>query len=85
VRLYDRLFNTESPDAAEDFKTELNPDSLKITTAYLEPFAKNAKSGDKYQFERIGYFSVDYDSTPDKIIFNKTVGLKDTWAKKSQK
>lgn len=85
VRLYDRLFMTESPDAAEDFKTELNPDSLKITTAYLEPFAKNVKSGEKYQFERIGYFSVDYDSTPEKIIFNKTVGLKDNWAKKTQK
>lgn len=85
VRLYDRLFKTESPDAAEDFKTELNSDSLKITTAYLEPYAKNAKSGEKYQFERIGYFSVDYDSTPEKIIFNKTVGLKDNWAKKTQK
>ncbi|MGQ9846156.1 MAG: glutamine--tRNA ligase, partial [Bacteroidales bacterium] len=85
VRLYDRLFMTENPDAAEDFKTELNPESLKITTAYVEPFVKNAKPGEKYQFERIGYFAVDYDSTPQKIIFNKTVGLKDTWAKKTQK
>lgn len=85
VRLYDRLFMTESPDAAEDFKTDLNPDSLKIIKGYLEPFAKNVKAGEKYQFERIGYFSVDYDSTPEKIIFNKTVGLKDAWAKKTQK
>ncbi len=85
VRLYDRLFKTESPDAAEDFKTDLNPDSLKLIKGYLEPFAKNAKSGEKYQFERIGYFSVDYDSAPAKIIFNKTVGLKDAWAKKTQK
>lgn len=84
VRLYDRLFKTENPDAAEDFKSELNPDSLKIIKGYLEPFIKNAKPSEKYQFERIGYFSVDYNSIPSKIIFNKTVGLKDSWAKKSK-
>lgn len=85
VRLYDRLFKAENPDAAEDFKTELNPDSLKIIKGHVEPFVKNVKPGEKYQFERIGYFSVDYDSSPSKIIFNKTVSLKDTWAKKTQK
>jgi len=85
VRLYDRLFKSEEPDAAEDFKTELNPDSLKIITGYLEPFVKNAKVGDKFQFERIGYFTVDPDTTERKIVFNRTVTLKDTWAKKQQK
>jgi len=85
VRLYDRLFKSEEPDAAEDFKTELNPDSLKIITGYLEPFVKNAKVGDKFQFERIGYFSVDPDTTENKIVFNRTVTLKDTWAKKNKK
>lgn len=85
IRLYDRLFSVEIPDEAEDFKAVLNPNSLTITTGYIEPFIKNAKVGDKYQFERIGYFCVDPDSTPDKLVFNKTVGLKDTWAKKIDK
>ncbi len=83
--MYDRLFSVEIPDEAEDFKAVLNPNSLTITTGYIEPFIKNAKIGDKYQFERIGYFCVDPDSTPNKLVFNKTVGLKDTWAKKIDK
>ncbi len=85
VRLYDRLFKSEIPDEAEDFKTELNPNSLTITTGYLEPFVKNAKVGQHFQFERIGYFVVDKDSTNEKIVFNRTVTLKDTWAKKMNK
>ena len=82
VRLYDRLFKSEIPDEAEDFKTELNPDSLKISTAYVEPFVKNAKIGQHFQFERIGYFVIDKDTTNEKIVFNRTVTLKDSWAKK---
>jgi glutaminyl-tRNA synthetase len=84
VRLYDKLFLIEKPDEAENFLDVINPNSLKITTAYIEPFIKNASIGNHYQFERIGYFVVDKDSTPDKLVFNKTVGLKDTWAKKAQ-
>ncbi len=85
VNLYERLFTKENPDdlaEGEDFKTNLNPDSLKVTTAYAEPYlASNAQQGNKYQFERIGYFCVDYDSTPEKPIFNRTVTLKDSWSK----
>jgi len=84
VRLYDKLFLIEKPDEAENFLDVINPNSLKITTAYIEPSIKNASIGNHYQFERIGYFVVDKDSTPDKLVFNKTVGLKDTWAKKAQ-
>lgn len=85
VRLYDRLFLTETPDVAEegkDFKSNLNPDSLKVITAYVEPYLKDVKADDKFQFLRTGYFCVDKDSTPDKLVFNRTVGLRDSWAKK---
>jgi len=88
VRLYDRLFSKEFPENVEeghDFKENLNPDSLKVISAKAEPFLKNAKSGDKFQFERTGYFCVDKDSTPEKIVFNRTVPLKDSWAKSNQK
>ncbi len=85
VRLYDRLFKSEVPDEADDFKTELNPDSLKIVTGYVEPFVKEIKHNQNVQFERIGYFILDKDSTTEKLIFNRTVTLKDTWAKKIQK
>ncbi len=82
IRLYDRLFKSENPDAADDFKTELNPDSLKVITGYVEPYVKTSQHNQKYQFERIGYFSVDSDSVKDHIVFNRTVSLKDNWAKK---
>lgn len=84
VRLYDRLFTHEAPDADKevDFKTYLNPDSLKIITdAYVEPGLKNAGTGDRFQFQRLGYFNVDDDSRPEKLVFNRTVPLKDTWSK----
>lgn len=84
VRLYDRLFTHEAPDSDKevDFKTYLNPDSLKIITdAYVEPGLKNAGTGDRFQFQRLGYFNVDDDSRPEKLVFNRTVPLKDTWSK----
>lgn len=84
VRLYDRLFRTPDPEDTEegkDFKSNLNPDSLKIVTGFIEPFIKNAKPYDKFQFQRIGYFCVDPDSTPEHLIFNRTVPLKDSWQK----
>lgn len=83
IRLYDRLFTNENPDGSKDidFKEYINPNSLKIITGYLEPSLEAVKIGDKFQFQRIGYFTVDNDSTPDRKVFNKTVGLKDTWAK----
>jgi glutaminyl-tRNA synthetase len=84
VRLYDRLFVMENPDEAEEGKTYLdylNPDSLKIVTAMIEPAVKNAQILEKYQFERIGYFSVDHDSTAQNLVFNRVVSLKDSWSK----
>ena len=84
VRLYDRLFMKENPDDAEegkDYKDFLNPDSLKVITGHIEPSVRDARPMDKFQFERIGYFCVDKDSTGDKVIFNRTVTLKDSWAK----
>ncbi|MFK8265289.1 glutamine--tRNA ligase/YqeY domain fusion protein [Capnocytophaga cynodegmi] len=82
ARIYDRLFTVAEPDRQEkDFLEYVNPDSLKVTTAYVEPSLKDAKVGKGFQFQRLGYFSLDPDSTPEKLIFNKTVGLKDTWAK----
>ncbi len=83
VRIYDRLFTHENPDGDKevDFKTYINPNSLQIITGYLEPSLQQAQPGTSYQFQRLGYFCVDTDSTPEKLIFNKTVGLRDTWAK----
>lgn len=83
VRVYDRLFTHENPDGDKDvdFKSYINPNSLEIRTGYLEPSLKNAAPGTKYQFQRIGYFCVDKESTDEKLIFNKTVGLRDSWAK----
>ncbi|OGU60723.1 MAG: glutamine--tRNA ligase [Ignavibacteria bacterium GWF2_33_9] len=85
VRLYDHLFNTENPDVAPEGKSfldNLNPDSLKIVNAMVEPSLVDAKSGDKFQFERVGYFCVDSKfSAEGKPVFNRTVGLKDSWAK----
>lgn len=84
VRLYDRLFMDEEPDGHKeiDFKDFLNPDSLKVlSNCKLEPSLKDAKPLDKFQFQRIGYFCADSNSTPEKLIFNRTVGLKDSWVK----
>ncbi|CEN38581.1 glutamine--tRNA ligase/YqeY domain fusion protein [Capnocytophaga cynodegmi] len=86
ARIYDRLFTVAEPDRQEkDFLVYVNPDSLKVTTAYVEPSLKDAKVGEGFQFQRLGYFSLDPDSTPEKLVFNKTVGLKDTWAKVEEK
>ncbi|ATA89216.1 glutamine--tRNA ligase [Capnocytophaga stomatis] len=86
ARIYDRLFTEAEPDRQEkDFLEYVNPDSLKITTAYVEPSLKEAKVGEGFQFQRLGYFSLDPDSTAEKLVFNKTVGLKDTWAKIEEK
>ena len=83
VREYDRLFMDEAPDAHpnKDFMEFINPESLKLVTAYVEPSLKEAKIGDRFQFQRIGYFNVDNDSTSDRLVFNKTVGLRDSWEK----
>ncbi|MEI8204671.1 MAG: glutamine--tRNA ligase, partial [Bacteroidota bacterium] len=85
VNLYERLFTKENPDdlaEGEDFKINLNPNSLKVVKAFAEPYlGMNAVSGNKFQFERIGYFCVDYNSTPENPIFNRTVTLKDSWSK----
>lgn len=88
VRLYDRLFSDENPDGHKDidFKQFMNPDSLKILpVCYVEPFVKTAKPLDHFQFERLGYFNLDYDSTPEKPVFNLTVQLRDSWAKEQSK
>ena len=86
VRLYDRLFTVPEPDRQEDsFLNYINPDSLKIVTAFIEPSLKDADTGSTLQFQRLGYFCVDKDSNNEKLVFNKTVGLKDTWAKIEEK
>ena len=87
IRLYDRLFTTEAPDNQKDkdFKEFINPDSLKIVNGFIEPSIKNAKIGERFQFQRLGYFCVDKDSNTENLIFNRTVTLKDTWAKISAK
>lgn len=87
VRLYDRLFTVENPSADErDFRDLINPDSLiKIKDAKVELSLKEAKHLDQFQFQRIGYFNVDLDSTPENLVFNRTVSLKDSWAKEQQK
>lgn len=83
VRLYDRLFKVEDPSSEEgDFKEFLNPDSLKVITAFVEPDMKRADAGRGYQFIRKGYFTLDKTSTADKLVFNRTVTLKDGWVKK---
>ena len=88
VRLYDRLFSDETPDGHKDidFKEFMNHDSLQVLPkCYIEPYVKDAKVLDHFQFERLGYFNIDSDSTPGKLVFNRTVQLKDTWAKVQQK
>jgi glutaminyl-tRNA synthetase len=85
ARLYDRLFTVPEPDAGGDFKAHLNPHSLEIVTAKCEPSLKHAKPELRYQFERLAYFALDKDSVPGKPVFNRTITLKDTWAKEAQK
>lgn len=83
VRLYDRLFTEASPDTnkEKDLMEFINPDSLQVITGYAEPSVKDSKPEDKFQFQRLGYFVVDRDSTEEKIVFNRTVPLRDSWAK----
>ena len=84
VRVYDRLFTDEDPDGHKDkdFKEFINPDSLNIINAFVEPSLKEANVLDRFQFQRLGYFCVDTDSTKEKLVFNRTVPLRDSWAKK---
>lgn len=88
VHLFDRLFQNEDPDDVPegiDWKTGLNADSLRVVEGLVEPALQDSKPLDHFQFERLGYFSVDYDSTPDRLVFNRTATLRDTWAKISAK
>ncbi len=86
VREYDRLFLHEAPDSqTEDFSTFVNPNSLKVRNAFVEPHIKDARVGTQFQFQRIGYFNVDKDTSATRLVFNKTVGLRDAWAKKEPK
>jgi len=89
VRVYEHLFTRENPDEAEegdDFISNLNPNSLEVVAAAkVEPSLANVSAGTRYQFERLGYFCVDLDSKPGKPVFNRTVALKDTWAKVEKK
>lgn len=87
VREYDRLFMDEAPDSYEDkdFMEFLNPNSLKIIEAFIEPSLASAKVGEQFQFQRLGYFNVDDDSKSGELVFNKTVGLRDSWAKQAPK
>jgi len=87
VREYDRLFMDEAPDShdGKDFMEFLNPNSLNIIEAFVEPSLKEAKIGEQFQFQRLGYFNVDDDSKSDALVFNKTVGLRDSWAKQAPK
>ncbi len=86
VRLYDRLFNVEAPDAdkEKDYMEFLNPDSLNVITAFVEPGLKNAGPMEQFQFQRLGYFNIDKDSTNDHLVFNRTVTLRDSWAGKNK-
>ena len=86
VRIYDRLFTNESPDKDKevDFKEFINPNSLKVIKGFVEPSLVTSKELDHFQFQRLGYFCVDRVSTPENLVFNKTVGLRDTWAKISE-
>jgi glutaminyl-tRNA synthetase len=89
VRLYDNLFDCEDPNVVpegQDFTVNLNPNSLEVVSgAKLEPSLRGAASGSRYQFERLGYFCVDPDTAPERLVFNRTVALRDTWAKIEKK
>ena len=85
VRLYDRLFSVPEPDAAGDFKAFINPNSLEVVNAKCEPQVADASREERYQFERLGYFALDPDSTGEKQVWNRTITLRDTWAKEAKK
>jgi len=85
VRLYDRLFTVPEPDADGDFKAHINPHSLEIVHAKCEPSLREARPEVRYQFERLAYFAMEKESTPEKLIFNRTITLKDAWAKELKK
>jgi glutaminyl-tRNA synthetase len=85
VRLYERLFTVPEPDAAGEFKTHLNPQSLEVLTAKCEPSCAAATPDARYQFERLAYFALDKDSRPNRLVFNRTITLKDAWAKVAAK
>jgi glutaminyl-tRNA synthetase len=88
ARLYEVLFSKQDPNAVEEGKdllSNLNPHSLEIATAWVEPSVAGAPPGSRYQFERLGYFCVDPDSTDQRLVFNRTVTLRDTWAKIAKK
>jgi glutaminyl-tRNA synthetase len=85
VRLYDRLFSVPEPDASGDFKSFINPHSLEVVTAKCEPALASAHPAERYQFERLGYFALDPDSTGEKQVWNRTITLRDTWAKEAKR
>jgi len=88
VRLYDHLFKSEFPEdvpEGQDWRVNLNPKSLEIVQARLESTLKSAKPGETFQFERLGYFTIDKESPPEQMVINRTVTLKDTWAKEEKK
>jgi glutaminyl-tRNA synthetase len=86
VRLYDRLFTVPEPAAEEDFLKHVNPRSMEKVSAKVEAYLKEATYNERFQFERLGYFAPDLkDSAPGKLVFNRTISLKDTWAKPGQK
>jgi glutaminyl-tRNA synthetase len=86
VRLYDRLFTEAEPEKdGRDFKSVLNPHSLEVVTAKCEPSLKDASAETRYQFERLAYFALDLDSRPGRLVFNRTITLKDAWAKEAKK
>jgi len=86
ARLYGQLFNNPEPEASGDFIADINQDSVRVlSNCLVEPSLKDAQPGDRFQFERLGYFCVDTLSTPDRLIFNRTVSLRDTWAKRRKK
>ena len=83
IRLYDRLFTTEAPDADKDgdFMDHINPKALEVITAKVEPGLKELSVGTPVQFQRTGYFVLDPDSSPESLVFNRTVSLRDSWGK----
>jgi glutaminyl-tRNA synthetase len=85
VRLYDRLFTVPEPDSGGDFKSFINSNSLEVANAKCEPALANARPDERHQFERLGYFALDPDSTAEKRVWNRTVALRDTWAKEANK
>jgi glutaminyl-tRNA synthetase len=86
VRLYEQLFTVENPDVGDDLDSIVNPNSLTVLAdCFVEPSLADARPGEKFQFERTGYFCADLDSAPGKPVFNRTVTLRDTWAKIEQK